>query len=170
LSPLDNAGLAFFVIVLFIGVYATLFALPGTLLIFFSALIYAAATGFDRIGGQLLALLLVLSLLAEGLELVLGMAGAATFPVSKKGVAVSLVGGIVGAVLLTPRLYGLGTLVGLYLGAYTGNLLLKLLRQRALRPALRDSRGALLGRAAGTLAKGSLALVMVILTLMTLYS
>jgi len=35
---------------------------------------------------------------------------------------------------------------------------------------MRDSNGALIGRAAGTLAKGSLALVMVIMTLMTIYS
>jgi len=170
LPLLDIAGLTFFIIVLFIGVYATLFALPGTVLIFLDVLVYAAITGSHNIGGLLLFILLVLAILAEGLEFILGMTGATTFHASRKGLIASIIGSVVGALLLTPWLYGLGTLAGIFLGGFTGILLTELIRQKHLKPATRDSKGAFIGRAAGTLTKGSLALIMVIMTLMTIYS
>jgi len=170
LSPLDIAGLTLFIIVLFIGVYATVFALPGTVLIFFDVIVYAAITGFYNIGGRMLVFLLALTIVAEGLEFVLGMTGATTFHASRKVLITSTIGSVIGALLLTPWLYGLGTLVGIFLGGFTGILLTELIHQKHLKPAMRDSNGALIGRAAGTLAKGSLALVMVIMTLMTIYS
>jgi uncharacterized protein len=170
LPPLDITGLTLFIGVLFIGLYANLFGLPGTALIFLDVLVYASVTGFYSIGKPLLISLLVLALLAEGLELILCVIGASRFSVSKKGFFVSFLGSSVGALLLTPWLYGLGTLGGIFLGGFSGILLTELIRQMHLRPALRDTRGALLGRAAGTLAKGSLALVMVVLTLMSIYS
>jgi len=170
LPPLETAGLTLFIVVLFIGLYVNIFCLPGTVLIFLDVLVYASVTGFYNIGKPLMVSLLVLALLAEGLEVILCVIGVSRFSVSKKGFVVSILGSIVGALLLTPRLYGLGALGGIFLGGFLGILLTELIRQMQLRPALRNTQGALLGRAAGTLAKGSLALVMVILTLMSIYS
>lgn len=170
MSPLDIAGLTFFIIVLFVGVFSTIFALPGTVLIFLDILVYAAITHFQTIGGWVLFTMLVLTVAAEGLEFVLGITGATTFQASKRGLIASIAGSIFGALLLTPWLYGLGTLIGMFLGGFAGILLTELVRQNHLKPAMRDSNAAFLGRAAGTLAKGSLAMVMVIMALMNVYS
>jgi len=170
LPPLGIVGLTFFIIVLFIGVYATVFALPGTVLIFLDVLVYAGFTGFHNIGGRMLLCLLILSLLAEGLEFLLGITGATTFHASKKSLTASAVGSVTGALLLTPWLYGLGTMAGIFLGGLTGMLLTELIRQKHLKPTLRDSKSAILGRIAGSLTKGCLASAMVIMTLMSIYS
>lgn len=170
LPPLDTAGLTIFIVILFIGLYANIFGLPGTVLIFLDALVYALITGFSDMGWQLLVSLLVIAIFAEGLEFILGVTGAARFSVSKKVLAVSVFGSIVGALILTPWLYGLGILTGIFLGGFTGALLMELVRQLHLKPALRDSNGALLGRAAGTLVKGGMTMVMVVMALMNIYS
>lgn len=170
MPPLEIAGLTLFIVVLFIGLYVNIFGLPGTVLIFLDVLVYASATGFYNIGRPLWISLLVLTLLAEGLEVMLSTIGIPRFSVSKKSFVVSILGSICGALVLTPWLYGLGALGGIFLGGFLGLLLTELIRQMRLRPAMRSTKGTLLGRAAGTLTKGSLALVMVLLTLMSIYS
>ncbi len=170
MTSLEIAGLTLFIVVLFVGLYINLFGLPGTALIFLDTLGYASVSGFSSIGSSLLISLLVLALLAEGLELILSVTGVSRFSVSKRGFGASILGSIAGTLLLTPWLLGLGIVAGIYLGGFLGILLMELIRQMHLRPSLRKTNSALLGRAAGTLAKGSLALAMVVLTLMSIYS
>ena len=50
------AGLAVFILILFLGIYLNLFGLPGTVVIFFDVLFYGIVTGIERIGWKMYAL------------------------------------------------------------------------------------------------------------------
>jgi uncharacterized protein YqgC (DUF456 family) len=169
-TPLEYAGLTVFILVLLIGFFSILLGLPGTLVILFDVLVYAIVTGFDKIGFWILLVLIVISAIAESLEFMLGITWAKRYGTSKRGIVASLVGGIIGAVLLTPFFLGLGALIGSFLGALLGAFFTEVLNQRELKPAARAGFGALMGRLTGLFAKGLCALAMVIITLMAIYS
>ena len=170
MSPLEAAGLTIFILVMLIGFFAILLGLPGTLVILFDVLVYALVTGFDKIGFGTLLALVAISALAESLEFLFGITWARRYGTSKRGVAASIVGGIIGAVVLTPVFLGLGALIGSFLGALAGAFAVEILSQRELKPAARAGFGALMGRLAGLFAKGLCGLAMVIITLLAIYS
>lgn len=170
MTPLEYAGLTIFILVMLIGFFAILLGLPGTLVILFDVLVYALVTGFDRIGLGTLLALVAISALAESLEFLFGITWARRYGTSKRGVAASIVGGIIGAVVLTPLFLGLGALIGSFLGALAGAFAVEILSQRELKPAARAGFGALMGRLAGLFAKGLCGLAMVIITLLAIYS
>jgi len=170
LTPIEAVGLTVFILILFLGIFSILFGFPGTIVILLASIVYALLTGFEKIGFKILIALLGLSLSAELLEFYLGVRGAAKFGASKAGIAASLVGAIAGAVLMTPFLLGLGTVVGAFLGGFAGTFIVEMIRRRDLKPAMRASYGAVAGRVAGTLTKGCLALVMVAIVLSAIYS
>ena len=170
MSPIEVFGLTLFILVLFIGLFAIIFGLPGTLIILADAIIYAAATGFSRIGFGTILVLVLIAIVAEALEFFMGMAGAQRLGSTKAGVAASIVGGIAGAIVMTPFLLGLGTLLGSFLGAFLGAFFAELAAQGRLKPAARASYGALLGRVAGLMVKGFCAVAMIAIALMQIYS
>ena len=170
MSPLEIGGLTVFILVLFFGAFSVLFGFPGTVIILLDAFVYAAVTGFEKIGFKVLLTLLILSVLAEIADFAVGMAGAAKFGASRRGFWGFLVGGLIGASLLAPFLLGLGIIAGALLGGFLGMTVLELLQRRRLKPSLRAAWGAVLGRAAGTIVKGLFALIMVIITLAGVYS
>ena len=170
MSPLEIGGLTVFILVLFFGAFSVLFGFPGTVIILLDAFVYAAVTGFEKIGFKVLLTLLILSVLAEIADFAVGMAGAAKFGASRRGFWGFLVGGLIGASLLAPFLLGLGIIVGALFGGFLGMTVLELLQRRRLKPSLRAAWGAVLGRAAGTIVKGLFALIMVIITLAGVYS
>jgi len=98
------------------------------------------------------------------------MAGAHRLGASKQGLAASIIGGMIGAVLLTPFLYGLGTFLGLFIGSFAGVWTVEIIRQQKLKAAFRAATGAIMGRAAGTMVKGVLTIGMIVMTLITIYS
>lgn len=166
---LEIGGLTLFILVLLFGAFSILFGLPGTVIIMVDAFVYAAATGFERIGFKILVTLLVLSILAELADFAVGMAGAIKFGASRKAFWASVIGGLIGAVLLAPFLLGLGAVVGGFFGGFAGVLAVELLHRNRLKPSLRAAWGAILGRAAGICVKGSFALVMIVITLSSVY-
>jgi uncharacterized protein YqgC (DUF456 family) len=97
------------------------------------------------------------------------MAGAVKFGASRKAFCASVIGGLIGAVLMMPFLMGLGAVAGGFLGGFAGILTVELLRQNRLKPALRAAWGAILGRAAGICVKGVFALIMTVITLTSVY-
>jgi uncharacterized protein YqgC (DUF456 family) len=110
-TPLEFAGLTIFILVLLIGFFSILMGLPGTLVILFDVLVYALVTGFDKIGFKILLALIVISAIAESLEFLLGITWAKRYGTSKRGIVASLIGGVIGALLLTPVFMGLGALI-----------------------------------------------------------
>ena len=97
---MEIGGLTLFILVLFFGAFSILFGLPGTLVILIDAAVYAAVTGFERIGFKILITLLLLSILAELADFAVGMAGAVKFGASRRSFWVSVVGSLIGAALL----------------------------------------------------------------------
>jgi hypothetical protein len=169
-TPLEFAGLTVFILVLLIGFFSILMGLPGTLVILFDVLVYALVTGFDRIGIKILLVLVVISAIAESLEFLLGITWARRYGASKRGVTASIIGGVIGALLLTPVFLGLGALIGSFLGALLGAFVVEILNQKDLKPAARAGFGAMMGRLTGLFAKGLCGLAMVIISLMAIYS
>lgn len=170
MSPLELAGLTIFILVLLLGLLSIVFGLPGTLVILVDVFVYSMVTGFETIGFKVLLALVLLAAAAEALEFFLGMTIALQFGVSVKGFWASIIGAILGASIMTPFFFGLGTVLGSFLGGVMGVLLMELIRQGRLKPAFRASYGAVLGRVAGTLTKGFLAIVMIVITLTNIYS
>jgi uncharacterized protein YqgC (DUF456 family) len=166
----EIAGLTVFIVVLFLGVFSTVFGFPGTVLILIDALIYALVTGFDKIGFKVLSVLIILSVLAEAMDFGLSMAGAERFGATRRGAWASVIGGIAGAAVLSPFFYGLGTFAGVFVGGFTGIFIVEMIRQREFKPALRASYGAIMGRVAAIIVKGLISLVMVIVILLSVYS
>jgi len=169
-TPLEYAGLTIFIFVLLIGFFSILLGLPGTLIILFDVLVYAFVTGFDRIGWKILLVLVVISAVAESLEFLLGITWAKRYGTSKRGIVASIIGGVIGALLLTPVFMGLGALLGSFLGALLGSFAVEILNQWDFKPAARASFGAMMGRLTGVFAKGLCGLAMVIISLMAIYS
>ena len=167
---METLGTGFFMLVLLLGIFSILFGFPGTVIILIDAAVYAALTGFDRIGGKILISLLILSILAELSDFAIGMAGAVKFGASRKSLLASVLGGIIGALLLAPFLLGLGAVLGAFLGGFVGVFTVELLQQLNLKPALRAAWGNVVGRAAGICVKGAFALVMTMITLAGVYN
>jgi uncharacterized protein YqgC (DUF456 family) len=170
LTPLEVGGLTLFILVLLFGTFSILFGFPGTVIIFIDALIYSIITGFEKIGIKILLTLLILSALAEVADFAVGMAGAIKFGVSRKGFWAFTIGGFIGALLMTPLFLGLGLLLGTFLGGVIAILTMELLARNKLKPSLRAAYGSILGRVAGICVKGFFALIMVIITLTSIYS
>ena len=170
MTPWEIGGLTLFILVLLFGTFSILFGLPGTVIILIDAALYAAVTGFERIGFKTLLTLLLLSVLAELADFAVGMGGAVKFGASRKAFWASLVGALIGTLLMAPFLFGLGAVAGGFFGGFAAILIVELLRQNRLKPALRAAWGAILGRAAGICVKGVFALIMVVITLTSVYN
>lgn len=170
MSPVETAGLTVFILVLFLGIFLTIFGFPGTALIAGDALIYAIATGFSQIGLQAILTLAVIAVLAELLEIGLDMMGAVRFTLSVRGVLAALFGSLAGAMILTPFLLGLGVLIGIALGGALAVFMTEMLRRRKLKAPFRPPIDAMLGRIAGIAAKGMAAVAMAAVSLFHIYS
>jgi uncharacterized protein YqgC (DUF456 family) len=163
-------GLSIFILILFAGIYLSLFGLPGTVLIFIDILIYALLTGFDRIGAKILLCLLVLSLIAEAIDFFLGIARAHQIIPSRKSFVIAAIAAIAGAFILTPFFWAVGTFLGFFLGCFSGVLTIEFIRQSKLQMAFKASNRAIFAMVGGKILKGCIALIMIALSLANIYS
>lgn len=170
MPPLETAALTVFILVLFAGVFLTVFGLPGTVIILADVFLYALVTGFEPIGFKAILVLTVIAVVAEAADFGLGMIGAARYGASRKGVWAALIGSLAGAAIATPLLTGIGTVLGIFLGGFAGVFLVEFVEQRKLKPAFRAGYGAVLGRVGGILIKGLLSVLMAMIALYHIYS
>lgn len=170
MSPIEIAGLTVFILALFLGIFLTVFGLPGTILIVFDVIAYALATGFAQIGFKVILILVAMAIVAELVDFGLGMAGAVRFGSSRGGMWAALIGSVAGAIILTPFFLGLGALIGIFLGGGMAVFAVEILQRRKLKPAFRASIGATLGRTAGIAVKGILSVAMAAIALFQIYS
>lgn len=170
MSSLAGAGFAVFILVLFTGIYLSLYGLPGSVVIFLDVLIYAALTGFRQVGWKVLVPLLLFAVAAETLDYLMEDPRARDASVRPGPLWAALAGSIIGMCLLTPFLWGAGIWLGFFLGAVAGLLLVKLFRKSKLKPSYQASARVfwtMIGRKA---AKGALCVIMIFVALINIYS
>lgn len=162
-------GVIIFLLVLIFGLLSIIFGLPGTIIIFLATLVYGLVTSFDKINLKLILILLALTILAEVIEFIVGVAGAKKFGSSRQAIIFSIVGGIVGAIIGLPIPLGIGSVLGAFIGAFLGAFISEFLSYRDLRRASRVGFGTFLGRVLGMVSKGTLALIMIIIILFAIF-
>ncbi len=156
-------GLATLFGVCLAGVVSLLFGLPGTFIMVGAALVYAWATGFAVIGWSTLGTLVALALLGEGLELAAASVAAAGTRPSRRVTLAALGGGLVGGVLGTPFLFGVGSLLGALAGAFAGAALAVASEGGSAGAALSTGLAALRGRLLGFVLKAAIAAAMFVI-------
>ena len=127
--------------------------LPGPMLIFAAALIFAILDGFQTIAWPLVVVIGVLALLATGVDLLASSLGARAGGASGWSIAAGLVGGILGALLFA--------LPGGILVALLCVLLAEYARLRDWKPAAKSSAGWLLGWLLSSVVRFGIALAMI---------
>jgi len=133
---------------------------PGPLLIWLGALVWAWGDGFTRIGWAELFLLGVLALSAWGADLWLTTLLSRRSGVSWKAIAGAVVCAIVGSVLLV-QIPIVGVIFGALIGAMLGMLAIEWYDKRSLRVALRAMGGYWVGSLAASAFEIVIAFVMV---------
>ena len=113
--------------------------LPGVPLIFLSALAYAYLTGFESVGGWIVALLGLFAALALVADYVATTYGARRFGASWAGTIGGAVGGIAGT-LAGILFFGIGAFFGLIIGTIGGVFLGEYLRRRDREPTEPDTK------------------------------
>jgi len=130
------------------------FGLPGIGVVFGSAMLYALATQFHSgISLGFILFLGALTILGETADNWLMAAGARHFGASTTAAWLSLIGGLLGALILGPFLAIGLNIFGPIVGAFVGAFIAVVLHERSLKrnwpEALRAGWGTLLGRMAG---------------------
>jgi len=166
----STSAAAIFIITLFLGIYLVALGLQGTVVILVAAVVFGVLTEFQNFEPKHLVLLAILSVIVETTDAIVGISNAARPRLSRYAVVLSLVGGIIGAALLTPLFYGLGTITGLFLGGFAGKLLVELIERRKLKPSFRETGKASLTRNVSIFIKGTAAVGMTVFLLSHVYS
>ena len=134
--------------------------LPGPLLIWLGALIWATEGGLEPLDWALVAVLGLLAAAAWGADVFFTTVATRRAGVSWKAIAGAIVGGILGGIWLS-GLAIVGALFGVLIGALLGLFLLETLDKRNWRLAWRGVRSYLAGSLLATAAEFGIALLMV---------
>lgn len=155
-------GVALLFAACLVALLSLVVGLPGTFAIAGIALLYAWATGFAAVHWSTIGWLLLLAVLAEGIELVASGVGAAGTRPSRRVTIGALAGALIGGIAGTPFLFGVGALLGALAGAFAGAALAVQLEGGSLRDSVTTGFAALKGRLLGFVLKAAIAAVMVI--------
>lgn len=146
------------VVMMLVGIAGTVLpALPGLPLVFAGMLLAAWAGSFEQVGGWIMAVLALLTLLSLGIDFMATALGAKRVGASRP----ALVGAVLGT--FAGLLFGIvGIFVGPFVGALLGELVwLRRVGRRELGQATKVGLGTWLGIVVGTVLKMGLAFVMV---------
>jgi uncharacterized protein YqgC (DUF456 family) len=142
------------------------FGLPGTWLQVLGLVGYAFATDFRTVGTVPIVLVLVLAVIGEVVEFVLGGRYARKYGGSKRAAWGAILGGLVGAFVGVP-IFLVGSVIGAFVGAFAGAALLELTRSPDHRAALRVGWGAFVGRLVATAAKSAIGVAIAAVALLS---
>ena len=170
MSSFATAGFVVFILILFIGIYLSLFGLPGTIVIFLDVLLYAILTGFEQVSWKVLLFLLIFSIFAEALDFWAGYRHAHETPVTGKALRDAVIGATLGMLLLTPFFQGPGIWGGFLLGGMAGLLIAESRRQARLKIPQQAGIRELFTMICRKTVKGVFALVMIFVSLSNIYS
>ncbi len=137
-EPLNIIVLVITSLIMLVGLIGTVLPIiPGTILIFVGALLYALVDGFQAVGWPTLIVLGVLTAVATTADLWVSSIGAKIGGASGWSVIIGLLAGLAGFVIFN--------LVGAIIGAVLGVLLTEIVRLGDLRKALKAGSGWLVG-------------------------
>lgn len=134
--------------------------LPGIWLMILAGILYGPVTGMP-LGWGTLGITAVLATAAEGVEFALGAHMARRFGGSRRSAWGSIVGGLAGALLLSP-LPVLGPMTGAFVGAFAGAWIGEWSLNRSHDTATRTATGALIGRVLAVAVKIGLGMVIAV--------
>jgi uncharacterized protein YqgC (DUF456 family) len=150
--------------IILVGLVGTVVpVLPGVGLIFGGILLHALYFGIDEVGMTTLIALGVVAVLSVAFDFLASAYGASRFGSTKWGVWGSVVGGILGIILLNLP----GLILGVFLGAVAGEMIFA---KRDMHQSLRVGWGSVLGFFAGSILKFILGLLMIIVFLVKILS
>lgn len=133
---------------------------PGALLIWLGAFVWALGENFARVNGLTLVLLGMLALLATFTEFWFTPLTQRRAGLGWKNVLAALAGGILGGIFLS-EVPIVGTLFGAAVGSVLGTMTLTLVERRSVRQALNAGRIYLIGCALSALLEIVLSLIMI---------
>jgi uncharacterized protein YqgC (DUF456 family) len=142
-------GVAARIVLLALGatvLFLNALALPGNWILLALAVGYALLTDFARIGWGTLGVMAALAVVAEMLELAVGLTWTAKRGATRRGTLGAFVGGLVGAVATASIAPPAGPMLGAFGGTFAGAYLFEYIGQRKADAALRAGRAAFVGR------------------------
>ena len=163
-------GWALFWIVLVLSLPAQVVGLPGTWIIVLDALVLRLLGGVDSITTGAVVTLGALALGGELLEFTIAAAGARSGEPVSGTIAAAVAGGIIGGIAGAPFFLGAGAIPGMALGAFAAVFILNLASGKAPVDALRSGMAAMTGRLKGTAAKLTVAVVMMVVIVVSIFS
>jgi uncharacterized protein YqgC (DUF456 family) len=153
-DPIGTIALALTLVAMLVGLIGIVLpVIPGTIIIFLAALLYAVFDGFQAVGWPTLVVLGLMTVVATTADIWASSFGAKVGGASGWSVVVGLVAGLVGFIVFS--------LPGAIIAAILGVLLTEILRLGDWRQALKAGGGWALGWALATVAQLGLGLAMV---------
>jgi uncharacterized protein YqgC (DUF456 family) len=153
-EPVNTIILALTLLVMLVGLIGIILPIiPGTILIFVAALLYALFERFQTVGWPTLLVLGLFTILATTADLWASSIGAKVGGASLWSVVVGLIAGLVGFIAFS--------LPGAILGAILGVLLTEIIRVRDWKQALKAGSGWAIGWVLSTVFQLGIGLVMV---------
>ena len=138
------SGAGYFII--FLGfVFAIIPILPGSLVVFAGMLVYASSTQFKALGMGPLVILGVIAVLAWASEWALSILTSRRTGATWKTIGGAIIGGLVGAALLSLPVPIIGTLFGAVVGTVLGVFIVEMVLKGDVGPALKTSGAYLVG-------------------------
>jgi uncharacterized protein len=151
---------AIYILLLLISLPAialNILSLPGNWLMFIAAVSASMMNGWHHPNWFVLLVILVMLLIAEGVEFFGGMIGARQFGASRlaswAAIGGAMIGGLIGIPPITAAMLGIDHLLGAIIGAFLAALMVEVLKNKPMHEASRAAMGAALGRGAGIVTK-----------------
>lgn len=143
-------------LIMFIGFVGTFLpAIPGTGLIFVTALLYAFITKFSEITVNVILILGILTAISMFLQYTASLITTKKVGASRYGLIGALIGGIVGFMTLN--------IIGLLLGQFLGAILGELLTKTELKQSFRIGLATFIGYILGVVAESTIAIIMILI-------
>lgn len=151
------------VIVMIIGLVGTILPLvPGMGLIFVGVLVYGFVNGWAAYSWWYVGLVGLLGTICMGLDYLGSAVGAKKFGASKAGFLGAIIGGIIGMLVFS--------IIGLILGSLLGVILAELYQKKTIEQSLTAATGVLIGSVVGAALQFVLAGVVVVMTIVKIWS
>ncbi|HSU12635.1 DUF456 domain-containing protein [Longimicrobium sp.] len=141
-----------------VGLLLVPLGLPGTWLQVAAIGVFAYVTRWGASGWTVFGVALLLAIVAEVIEFVLGGRFARKYGGSRRAGWGAILGGLIGAFVGIP-IPVIGSVIGAFIGAFVGAAVLEMTKNPEMRGAMRVGWGAFLGRLAAVAMKSAVSIV-----------